>query len=111
MQESQNTQESQNKKSNGWILAVSILLAAGLLYLALRKVNWNELVVTLRQGNLALLALAVSILSLSCVVRGLRWRVLLSAEKTLPPITVFWATMTGYLGNAYLPARDRKSVV
>lgn len=105
MQESQNTQEVQTKKSNGWILAVSILLAAGLLYLALRKVNWNELVITLRQGNLALLALAVSILSLSCVVRGLRWRVLLSAEKTLPPITVFWATMTGYLGNAYLPAR------
>jgi uncharacterized protein (TIRG00374 family) len=39
------------------------------------------------------------------VARGLRWRVLLSAEKTLPLPTVFWATMTGYLGNAYLPAR------
>ena len=45
------------------------------------------------------------ILSLSCVVRGFRWRVLLSAEKTLPLRTVFYGTMTGYLGNAYLPAR------
>ena len=93
------------KPQSKWLLALSLIIAAGLLYLALRKVSWSELVSTLRQGNLALLALGVAILSLSCVVRALRWRVLLSAEKTLPLPMVFWATMTGYLGNAYLPAR------
>lgn len=93
------------RKTPVWLLILTLLLAAVLLYLAVRKVNWNELVSVLSQGNLALLLLAVGTLSVSCVARGLRWRVLLSAEKTLPLSTVFWATMTGYLGNAYLPAR------
>jgi uncharacterized protein (TIRG00374 family) len=39
------------------------------------------------------------------VLRSLRWRVLLSAEKKVAPLTVFWATMAGYLGNNFLPAR------
>lgn len=30
---------------------------------------------------------------------------LLSAEKKVAPLTVFWATMAGYLGNNFLPAR------
>ena len=94
-----------NKKRNIWLVILTLALAAGLLYLALRNVDWAELAATLRQGNLPLLALAVAILSLSCVARAARWRVLLSAEKTLPLVTVFWATMCGYLGNAYLPAR------
>ena len=41
----------------------------------------------------------------SMVLRSLRWRVLLSAEKKVAPLTVFWATMAGYLGNNFLPAR------
>jgi uncharacterized protein (TIRG00374 family) len=93
------------KKISPWLLALTLLLAAGLLYLALREVNWGELLATLKTANPALLGAAVLILSSSCLLRGLRWRVLLSAEKTLPPAMVFWATMTGYLGNAYLPAR------
>jgi uncharacterized protein (TIRG00374 family) len=93
------------KGTSRWLLLITLALAAGLLYLALRKVNWSELVATLARGNLALLALAAGIMSLSCLTRGLRWRVLLSTEKTLPVLTVFWATMTGYLGNSYLPAR------
>lgn len=93
------------RRSPRWLLPLTLLLAVGLLALSLRKVDWNELAATLRQGNLAFLGLGVVVLSTSCLVRGLRWRVLLSAEKTLPVLTVFWATMTGYLGNAYLPAR------
>lgn len=96
---------SPRKRQSGWLLAITLALAALLLYFALRKVNWQELVTTLGKGNLPLLLLAVGVLSVSCLARGLRWRVLLSAEKPLPPLMVFWATMTGYLGNSYLPAR------
>jgi hypothetical protein len=39
------------------------------------------------------------------LLRSLRWRVLLSAEKKVAPLTFFWATMAGYLGNNFLPAR------
>lgn len=97
--------ETPKKRSSRLFLALTLLLAAGLLYLAVRNVDWNELVFTLSRVNPLWLALGVLILSLSCLVRGFRWRVLLSAEKTLPLPTVFWGTMTGYLGNAYLPAR------
>jgi uncharacterized protein (TIRG00374 family) len=91
-------------------MVIALILAAGLLYLALRKVNWSELLLTLRQGNLALLGLAVIILTTSCLVRALRWRILLMAEEhpertSFPFLPVFWATMAGYLGNSYLPAR------
>ena len=37
-------------------------------------------------------------------IRSECWRVLLSAEKAMPRRQVFWATMVGYAGNAYLPA-------
>src|SRR5512141_2771863 len=93
------------KKIPGWLLVLTLALAALLLYLSLRKVNFGELALTLSRGNLGFLALAVCSLTISCLVRGVRWRVLLSAENTLPPLTVFWATMTGYLGNSYCPAR------
>jgi len=38
-------------------------------------------------------------------MRALRWRVLLTAEKEIPALNVFWANMAGYLGNNILPAR------
>lgn len=41
----------------------------------------------------------------SYFVRALRWRVLLSAEKLVRPMTAFWAVSVGYLGNNLLPAR------
>ena len=98
-------EKTTNKNQSRLVLVITLLLAAGGLFLALRGVNWTELGATFARGDLRLLALGVLLLSISCMVRGLRWRVLLSAEKVLPPLTVFWATMLGYLGNAYLPAR------
>lgn len=86
-------------------MLIALPLAAVFLYLAFRGVDWQEMLDTLRGGSPSLLAAAWATLSVSCVMRGLRWRVLLSAEKRLPPVMVFWATMTGYLGNAFLPAR------
>jgi glycosyltransferase 2 family protein len=60
---------------------------------------------TLRRGRLDSLALGCLVLTASYVIRGLRWRVVLSAERRIGLATVFWATMAGYLGNSVLPAR------
>jgi uncharacterized protein (TIRG00374 family) len=38
-------------------------------------------------------------------MRANRWQTLLKAEKLIPALDVFWANMTGYLGNSILPAR------
>jgi glycosyltransferase 2 family protein len=48
---------------------------------------------------------AFGISHVSMFLRSLRWRVLLSAEKKVAPLSVFWATMAGYLGDNFLPAR------
>ncbi len=60
---------------------------------------------TLRQGRYYLLPLLFIWSSVSYFIRALRWRVLLSAERKIRPLTVFWANMAGYLGNSFLPAR------
>ena len=86
-------------------MAATILLSAVLLYLAVHGVNWREFIATIKHAKLGLLAVAFGMSHVSMVLRSLRWRVLLSAEKKVAPLTVFWATMAGYLGNNFLPAR------
>jgi len=46
-----------------------------------------------------------ALVTLSFVLRAMRWRVLLNAEASLGFGEVFWANMAGYLGNNFLPAR------
>ena len=88
-----------------WSWLVPTLLAAVLLYYALRGIAWGRVwdaIVTARWSYLAAAAL------ISCgsfFLRSYRWRVLLNAEAALDVPTVFWATMAGYLGNSFLPAR------
>jgi glycosyltransferase 2 family protein len=93
------------KRTLRWSMALTLLPAAGLLFLAFRGVNWRDLVGTVQQARLEYLALAIGIGSVSYLVRGLRWRVLICAEKSVALATVFWAMMAGYLGNSFLPAR------
>jgi glycosyltransferase 2 family protein len=70
-----------------------------------RGVNWREFAATVRHAKLGFLMAAFGIYHVSMAFRSLRWCVLLSAEKRVAPLTVFWATMAGYLGNNFLPAR------
>ena len=51
------------------------------------------------------LAGGVEITVLNYFLRSTRWRVLLNARGRLPVGTVFWATVAGYMGNSFLPAR------
>ena len=90
---------------NLWLTLFTFGLAALLLYLALRGVNWKAFLETLRQGRYYLLPLLFIWSSLVYFIRAMRWRVLLSAERQIRPLTVFWANMAGYLGNSFLPAR------
>lgn len=98
-----------NARSHTWRSRVptilSILLAAVLLVLALRGVSWSGVANTARHGRPAYLVVALLGVSVSYAVRAVRWRVLVSAEKAVHPLTMFWATAVGYLGNSFLPAR------
>ncbi|MDL1900494.1 flippase-like domain-containing protein [Anaerolineae bacterium CFX9] len=88
-----------------WTFVIAVILAVVLLYLALRNVDWDEMLTTLRSGRVEFLAAGAASLVFAYLLRSLRWRVLLTAEKPLSVETVFWGTWVGYLGNAVLPAR------
>jgi uncharacterized protein (TIRG00374 family) len=83
----------------------SVLLAAALMYFAVRGVDWRRVWEAITHAHWALIA-AGSLLSCgSYFLRALRWRILLNAEGRFSVGTVFSANMAGYLGNNFLPAR------
>lgn len=86
-----------------WLIPV--LLAAALLILAFSGANWGEMWQTVREGDARYLLLAVGVVTVSNFLRALRWHTLVSSEKPVHPVTVFWITNIGYLGNNFLPAR------
>lgn len=90
---------------NIWSWAISILLAAVLLYFALRGVDWRVVWKTVAGARWGFIALAAAMASCSLFLRAVRWRILLNAEGRVGVATVFWANMCGYLGNNFLPAR------
>ncbi len=86
-----------------WILGTA--LAGVLLYFSLRGVEWRRVWHIIAGARWGLLAAGCAISCLSYFTRSLRWRILLNAEASLGVATVFRATMAGYLGNSFLPAR------
>lgn len=92
------------------IFLISILLAVLFLYLALRDLEWAVFFSTLRDAKIYYLPFLILLATLNYVVRAYRWRILLSAKKSIPVSSVFLANMAGYLGNAILPARPGELV-
>ncbi|MGA3018725.1 MAG: lysylphosphatidylglycerol synthase transmembrane domain-containing protein [Bryobacteraceae bacterium] len=86
-----------------WILAVP--LAAVLLYYSLRGVDWSGVWRTIAGARWGLVVVASAFSCCSFFLRAVRWRILLNAEARLSLGQVFCANMSGYLGNAFLPAR------
>ena len=96
---------AQKNRSYRWYSLIAILLASILLYLALRGMDWTAVLSLLRTGDLRFLILGAVIAFISFWFRGVRWWVLLSAEKPARFSRIFWAMMMGYLGNNLLPGR------
>ena len=86
-----------------WVVALS--LAGALLYSSLRGVDWRRVFDLLAEARLSYVLVAFGVMSAALALRSLRWRVLLSAGAEMHPVTAFWATSVGYLGNNFLPAR------
>src|ERR1022692_2120364 len=88
-----------------WYGLLSAALAAVLLYYSLRGVEWARVWTTIIHARGQFLAVAGLTLCCSFFLRSLRWRILLNTDADFDVLTVFIATMAGYLGNAFLPAR------
>jgi len=83
-----------------------VFLAIGLflLYLAVREVNLDEFVSTLKKANFAWVALALLFALIGYLSRAYRWRLLIRPLNYDPPFkNVFYALMLGYTANFALP--------
>jgi uncharacterized membrane protein YbhN (UPF0104 family) len=94
-----------NGKRRFWSWILALPLAGFLLYWSLRGVDWKTVWSTILRARWNYLLAAGILTCNSFFMRSLRWRILLNAEESLPVGAVFCATMAGYLGNAFLPAR------
>jgi uncharacterized protein (TIRG00374 family) len=92
-------------RSHSWQWLLAFPLAAGLLYFSLRGVDWHIVWRTIAAAHWSFLIAGAAAMCFSLVLRSLRWRILLNAEDRLSVPAVFRATMAGYLGNTFLPAR------
>ena len=102
--ESTDNQTKTSKRSR-WFLIVAIFLAVPLLYLSLKGLDWIEFGHVITNGQYGYLGVVVLVSSVNYFIRSQRWRVLLQLNQAVDVIIVFWATMIGYIGNAFLPAR------
>jgi glycosyltransferase 2 family protein len=96
---------SEKKPRNRIVIVISFAIAGALLYLALRNLDWASFWDILKNGNYKIVLLLLPIGSFNYFLRAMRWRILVQSEGNIPALSVFWANMVGYLGNAYLPAR------
>jgi glycosyltransferase 2 family protein len=104
---------AQRRGFPAWIPAV--LLAAVLLYFALRGVEWRRVGEIIAGAQWRFLIASLGTVSFALFLRAFRWRILLNTglnpgapgetQGRLSIATVFWATAAGYLGNQLLPAR------
>jgi len=65
-----------------WVLALT--LAAVLLYFSLRGIAWLRVWTILRGARLPIVALVIAIISFNLLMRSLRWRVILAADRRVP---------------------------
>src|SRR5947208_2808848 len=91
---------------------IGILVAAGLLYWALRGVRLSEVVFHLRAARSFPLALAAVLATATFPLRLVRWRLLLRDERgaALPAVPLWHAVAIGFMANNLLPFRPAELV-
>jgi len=86
----------------------SVVIAAGLIWLTLRKTNWAAFSAVLQAADYRWLIVLIPVTLLSHLIRAWRWRLLLDTLKSqpgyrLPMGDLFAAVMIGYMVNYALP--------
>lgn len=84
---------------------VAFGLAAVLLHVSLRGIDWRGVWRLLEHARPLYLGIAFAGATLNLFFRAVRWRILLRAEHPVTMTDAFWATCAGYFGNSFLPAR------
>jgi len=90
----------------GWKGWLGIAISAALIWYTLKDVDVAEVGSAIAQGNMLLLAAAVSVATFGFFIRALRWRILLQPIKEDTSLNSrFGAVTIGFMANTLLPAR------
>lgn len=93
------------KKLGNTLKIISGLVLSGVfLYLAFRKIHFNEMKQAFARANYLFLAPAILVMFISHWLRSLRWQYFLKPVKRISIRNLFSALMIGYMGNSILPA-------
>ena len=97
---------SPRRRVPSWLkLAVSLLVSAGLFWLALAQVNLGQLNAVILGANYLYIAAAIGVYFVDLGIRALRWQVLLATTGHIPAKRLYPVLAVGYMANNLLPGR------
>ncbi len=88
-----------------WKFWIGIVIGTLFLFLAFRKVDFNEIGIALKNANYLYTIPAILLTVLSLWLRSLRWHFMLQQIKKIGLNSLFSATMIGFMANYLFPAR------
>lgn len=86
-------------------MIIGPLIGALFLYLTVRKIDFANCWVYIRQAGLTWIMLAVLVYSSAFVIRSVRWKYIISPLKVIPPGQLFSYLILGFFMNNLLPLR------
>jgi uncharacterized protein (TIRG00374 family) len=91
-------------KQSNWKLWAGVLVGTLFLYLAFRKVDFDQMWISLKNAHYGYLLPAVLMVIFSHFLRAFRWRYLLDPLERADTHSLFSALMIGYGANMIMPA-------
>jgi len=85
-------------------LLIGLVISAVFMYLAFRKVDFQQMVSAFKTANYWYVLPAFGLLFLSHWLRAVRWHYLLAPIRSIEITPLFSALMIGYMANIFLPA-------
>ncbi len=92
-----------NKRTIKFI--AGILISVIFIYLALRKVDVNLLILSFKKAKYSYILYAFIVTFITFIVRSYRWKFILNSEKNIRLYSLFSATCIGLMSNNILPFR------
>ena len=101
------TAPAPKRRAPVWQIVAGVVLSAALLYLALHKVDFREVVLHVKSARPAPIIVAVTLATLTFVLRIFRWQLLLLGNdgRRLGPGPLWHAIAMGFMANNVLPLR------
>ena len=101
------TAPAPKRRAPVWQILAGVVLSAVLLYLALHKVDFHEVVLHVRSARLLPIIVAVTLATLTFALRIFRWQLLLLGTdgRRLGPGPLWHAIAMGFMANNVLPLR------